>query len=61
VLAALAGTGILLALRLWPSADPQAREHRHDDLPLDHPHLAGRRNHAHDYIIDDHHRYWAHH
>ena len=35
-------------------------EHRHDDLPLDHPHLRGERTHAHAYIIDDSHRRWAH-
>ena len=58
-LSALAVLGILAALRLWPADDPQVLEHRHDDLPLDHPHLAGRRTHAHAYVVDDHHRQWG--
>lgn len=36
VMAALAALGLLAALRLWPALP----EHRHDDLPQDHPHLA---------------------
>ena len=56
--ALLAGLGLLAARRLWPAEDPQVLTHRHDDLPLDHPHLDGRRTHAHTYIIDDYHRSW---
>ncbi len=59
-LAALAALGIVLALRLWPARDPQVVEHRHEDLPLDHPHLRGARTHAHNYVIDDQHPRWAH-
>ena len=55
----LAGLGMLAALRVWPSGDPQILTHRHDDLPLDHPHLAGHRTHSHAYVIDDHHRTWG--
>ncbi|MDD9746358.1 MULTISPECIES: MFS transporter [Marinovum] len=57
-LSLLAGLGLLAARRLWPAEDPQVLTHRHDDLPLDHPHLDGRRTHAHTYIIDDYHRSW---
>jgi MFS family permease len=59
VLCLVCGLGILAARRLWPASDPEVVEHRHDDLPLDHPHLAGRRTHSHTYIIDDHHRHWG--
>ncbi len=51
--------GIGITLRVWPAGDPVVLEHRHDDLPLDHPHLAGRRTHAHAYVIDDRHRVWV--
>ncbi len=63
--AALAGLGLLAALgmasalRLWPAGDPRVLEHRHNDMPLDHPHLAGQRTHSHTYIIDDYHRTWG--
>jgi predicted MFS family arabinose efflux permease len=59
VLSGIAVLGTGLALRLWPSGDPSVLEHRHDDLPLDHPHLHGDRTHRHAYVIDDHHRRWA--
>lgn len=59
VLAALAGIGTLTALRLWPKADPEILEHRHDNLPLDHPHLDGKRQHAHVFVVDDEHPRWA--
>lgn len=59
-LAVIAALGIILALRFWPAGDPQVIGHRHDDLPLDHPHLRGERAHAHTYVIDDYHRRWAH-
>ena len=45
VLAALASMGVLIALRLWPSEDPETFDHTHDNLPLDHPHLKGHRRH----------------
>lgn len=60
-LAGVAGIGTVAALALWPSKDPQAIAHRHDDLPLDHPHM--REAHAdgekpHDFVIDDYHAQW---
>lgn len=57
-LAALAALGGAAALRLWPRGDPVEVEHVHDNLPLDHPHLNGRRRHSHALVIDDHHRRW---
>ena len=59
VLAVLAGVGILAALRLWPSEDPEAFEHTHDNLPPDHPHLQGTRKHAHAFVVDENHPRWA--
>ncbi|MCE2453253.1 MAG: hypothetical protein J4F48_10585 [Nitrospinae bacterium] len=47
-----------LAMRLWPNADPIEIAHHHDDLPPDHPHLRGGREHVHPYIIDDLHGRW---
>jgi hypothetical protein len=59
-LAAIATAGLGAAGALWPRHDPLALEHRHDDLPPDHPHLrGGARTHRHDYIVDDNHRSWA--
>jgi len=58
-LAALAGAGALIALRLWPAHDPEAFAHTHDNLPLDHPHLSGARRHAHRFVVDDDHPRWA--
>lgn len=59
-LAAVAAVGLVAASALWPGHDPLALEHRHEDLPPDHPHLhGGVRIHTHDYIIDDNHRSWA--
>jgi MFS family permease len=57
-LGALALTGLALALRIWPVEDPQILQHRHEDLPAGHPHLAGSRNHSHEFVIDDLHRQW---
>ena len=59
LLAALAGAGVLFALRLWPKADPEILEHTHDNLPLGHPHLKGARRHAHRYVVDEEHPRWA--
>lgn len=62
VLVALALAGLILAGRLWPSDDPIGRVHSHDDLPGDHPHVAGstdsRRRHTHTYVIDSLHSTW---
>lgn len=57
-LSVVAACGAVLAMRLWPSADPVAVFHRHDDLPRDHPHLRGAVDHVHPYIIDDLHKRW---
>lgn len=58
-LAALAGAGVLTTLRLWPLEDPEIVEHTHENLPLDHPHLKGKRRHAHPFVVDDEHPRWA--
>lgn len=59
-LAALAGVGFAIALRIWPRSDPLLLAHSHPDLPPDHPHLAnhGSNKHAHDFVIDDLHTAW---
>lgn len=59
-LSCLALCGVVLSLRLWPAEDPEVLEHRHDNLPLDHPHLEGHRTHSHSYVIDAHHKHWDH-
>ncbi|MEO0761162.1 MAG: MFS transporter [Pseudomonadota bacterium] len=61
VLGGLATSGVLAALCLWPSHDPEIVEHTHDNLPLDHPHLQGTRRHAHPFVVDDNHPNWASH
>ena len=60
LLAVLAASAVVAALVLWPADDPGVIEHRHDDLPANHPHLKGarRNDHAHAYVIDDLHRAW---
>ncbi len=58
--ALLTFASVLVAAQLWPSEDIGDLVHRHDDLPADHPHLAGiaQRSHAHPFVIDDLHRHW---
>ena len=61
ILAALAAVAIGIGFAVWPADDPEEVEHRHDELPADHPHLAedghgGRHTHA--YVIDDMHLAW---
>lgn len=58
VMAAIAGLGMVAALRLWPMADPVELEHVHHDLPQDHPHLQGARKHKHAFVIDAEHMVW---
>jgi MFS family permease len=61
ILAALATVAIGLGLAVWPSDDPEVVEHRHGELPADHPHLSGAghgHRHAHAYVIDDMHLAW---
>lgn len=63
VLAGVAAGGLVLAIGVWPADDRHEIEHRHDDLPADHPHLLegvhrdGQR-HAHAFMIDDLHPTW---
>lgn len=59
VLAAIGAAGVVAVLRLWPAHDPDAFEHSHDNLPLDHPHLKGHRRHTHTFLVDKNHPRWA--
>src|SRR6056297_2240907 len=58
-LAVLAAAGIVLALVLWPNADPEVLEHTHGNLPMDHPHLQGHRRHSHRFVVDEDHPRWS--
>ena len=64
VLAAIAAFAVILAGRLWPTADPEEIEHVHQSLADDDPHVAdaekvGRgHRHTHAYVIDSHHADW---
>jgi MFS family permease len=61
LLGAVALAGVAVARVVWPANLPEAPEHSHPDLPADHPHLrahAGKRRHAHTFVIDDDHRAW---
>ncbi|SEB96254.1 Predicted arabinose efflux permease, MFS family [Nitratireductor aquibiodomus] len=61
ILAAVAAVAIGIALAIWPADDPVVLAHTHEDLPADHPHLAGSgrgHRHAHAYVIDDMHAAW---
>lgn len=62
VLGSLASVGIISALMVWPRHDPEIVEHKHPDLPDDHPHLQsgahGESAHAHEFFIDDLHVRW---
>ena len=63
LLAAIAGGGMLIALKVWSAIDPEAIAHRHPDLPEDHPHrIAHRANpagqHVHVFVVDDLHPAW---
>ncbi len=56
VLTALSTVGAII---LWPSGEPTALAHKHDELTADHPHLANQPGpHQHAYVIDDLHRRW---
>ena len=65
VLSALTAGVALLAIRVWPAADPLTRSHVHPDLPSDHPHLrdtpahGARHRHAHPFHIDVLHPEWS--
>lgn len=58
--ALLTVASVLVAAQIWPLEEAGDLVHRHDDLPADHPHLAGaaQRAHAHAFVIDDLHRHW---
>lgn len=61
LLSATATVAIGMGIAVWPADDPELVEHRHDDLPASHPHLAEAehaRRHAHAYVIDDLHLAW---
>lgn len=63
-MAVLAAVGAVFAQRFWPAREAEVLTHRHDDLPLDHPHLVGTadmtdgNHHAHAFVIDDLHTRW---
>lgn len=62
-LAALMGLSVISAIcatAFWKSGDPDELEHRHDDLPPDHPHLkdAHGAQHRHRFMIDELHERW---
>lgn len=62
-LTAVACIGLISAWRLWPAAEPAELDHRHDDLPEDHPHWqehggGSQGHHAHRYVIDALHSRW---
>ncbi|MBU1287438.1 MAG: MFS transporter [Alphaproteobacteria bacterium] len=59
--AGLAGAGLLLALRYWPSVADDRVAHAHSDLPADHPHLSDGHKlgePVHEFVLDDLHRRW---
>lgn len=62
-LALIAAASVALALVVWrPAAEEEPIPHRHDDLPLDHPHLREGNavlEHAHPVIVDDLHPQWS--
>ena len=61
VLAAIGAVGLWAVLRLWPTNDPEAFTHTHDNLPFTHPHLNGQRHHRHTFVVDENHPKWAEH
>jgi len=63
VMGGISVIALVLAMRFWPSYDPQVLSHRHDGLAHDHAHvvevpLDDRGVHEHAFIIDDAHRTW---
>ncbi|MCF7699203.1 MFS transporter [Loktanella sp. M215] len=57
-LALVAAAGLMAGMVFWPQQLDEAQPHSHDDLPQDHPHLAGGRTHSHPVVIDDYHPHW---
>ena len=58
-MAALAALGLALAVRLWPTGEPDILPHAHPGLPPDHPHQTGGRAHAHPFVVDKLHPRWG--
>jgi MFS family permease len=60
-MAVIAVLALMACVVLWRPVHEQVHvSHRHDDLPVGHPHLALNHGgvHGHDYVIDDLHRRW---
>ncbi|NWE38695.1 MFS transporter [Pseudomonas yamanorum] len=60
-MAVIAVLALMACVVLWRPVHEQVHvSHRHDDLPVGHPHLALHHGgvHGHDYVIDDLHRRW---
>tara|TARA_R110002020_G_scaffold135228_1_gene302023 strand:- start:8013 stop:9350 length:1338 start_codon:yes stop_codon:yes gene_type:complete len=62
ILGVIGAAGALAAITVWPAGGALVVEHRHADLPADHPHLrehpAPGARHRHAFVIDDEHRAW---
>ncbi|RFZ04675.1 enterobactin exporter EntS [Mycobacterium marinum] len=65
ILAAIATTGAVTALVIWPRRDPEALTHTHDVATTDRKHLGdaiviegGRMQHTHTFVIDHDHGRW---
>ena len=64
LLAAIAAAAVIVAMAVWPAADPEEVAHVHDGLASDHLHLtdaertAGGYRHAHAFVIDSQHLEW---
>ena len=57
----VAAAAIAMSAAMWPDREPAELAHTHDDLPPNHPHLAGSAaggQHAHAFVIDDEHQRW---
>lgn len=50
---AFALVGLIAATYAWPPIEVGEVEHTHPELPLDHPHLNGKKVHKHKIVIDD--------
>ena len=57
-MATISAVGLVAALALWPSNDPDVIDHDHPDLPPDHEHHRLHADGGHDYVIDRIHPDW---